>query len=95
MFETVCRISRSCYLNAKWWWDGGEGRMEVRAVRDIDGGEEITFSCVGDREYDTVTTRRQRLSKPEAYPAGAGDILTTWERDNYRRLCGCAILKVI
>lgn len=46
VFETACRFSHSCCPNAKLEWDPDTGRMEARALRRMEKGEEVTVSYV-------------------------------------------------
>lgn len=47
LFETVCRLNHSCVPNARARWErglGGRGEMRVKALRRVEGGEEVTIS---------------------------------------------------
>lgn len=44
--DTACRPSHSCSPNAKLEWDLDTGRMEARALRRIEKGEEVTAAYV-------------------------------------------------
>lgn len=59
VFETVCRINHSCCPNASLDWDLEMGCMEVKALRDLVGGEEVTVSYI---DCDAgLEVRRERL----------------------------------
>ena len=44
VFLKVARFNHSCRPNAEFRWDQRAGRREVRAVRGVRGGEEVTIS---------------------------------------------------
>ena len=50
VFATIARFNHSCLPSAEFVWNEGEGKQEVRAIRDIKVGEEISLcyftSCI-------------------------------------------------
>lgn len=59
VFETVCRLRHSCRPNASLSWDPDAGRMEVRALKGLRLGEEVTVAYVDCNA--PLKERRKRL----------------------------------
>ncbi|CCX06260.1 hypothetical protein FPQ18DRAFT_354171 [Pyronema domesticum] len=49
VFETCSRFNHSCVPNANFVWNEGGQKLEVRAVEDIQEGEEILLSYLGSK----------------------------------------------
>ncbi|KAF3765715.1 SET domain-containing protein [Cryphonectria parasitica EP155] len=62
LFLTFSRINHSCEPNAAWDTGRKAGVMEVRARRQIQAGEEITISYIGQLDRP-VAERRSRLRR--------------------------------
>ncbi|KUJ11987.1 SET domain-containing protein [Mollisia scopiformis] len=56
VFPGISRINHDCVPNAQGNWNQGMERFNVHATRDIEGGEEVTLSYLG--EVGAIRERR-------------------------------------
>jgi len=67
LHRTISRLNHSCAPNVFWSWkknDLWKTEKEVRAIREIEKGEEIVASYIADgTSFELRTSRRMKLSK--------------------------------
>lgn len=61
VFEIICRVNHSCCPNAICTWNSNTGQMELKALRPLKRGDEVTISYIRNELGLNVDARRREL----------------------------------
>jgi hypothetical protein len=67
VFEICSRFNHSCVPNASFVWNVYSRKMEVRAVEEIEEGEEIFVSYLGGQAHDLFSRDGRRKDLQDRY----------------------------